>query len=225
VPPGVDLELFRPERGSWEELRRLLASAGGTAHAERLPDPDAAARLAGVDRFVLYFGKLLFTKGVDTLLEAWGAIAADHPGHHLVVVGFGGDRAALEAQAGRRVVFTGAMDHEQLSRLVPLADCTVVPSVLPEAFGMVAAEAAACGVIPVVAGHSGLAEVAEGLGEAARSFPPGDAEALAGRLEEVLDLPDPQRRRLGELGRKRVAERWSWRHVAERLITESALQR
>jgi len=223
VPPGVDLELFRPDRGSWEELRRLLGSAGGTAQAERLPDPDAAARLAGVDRFVLYFGKLLFTKGVATLLEAWGRVAGQHPGHHLVVVGFGGDRGALEAEAGERVVFTGAMDHEQLSRLIPLADCTVVPSVLSEAFGMVAAEAAACGVIPVVAGHSGLAEVAEGLGDAARTFPAGDAAALAARVEDVLGLPDAERRALGERGRERVAGRWSWQRVAQRLLQESGL--
>ena len=50
-----------------------------------------------------------------------------------------------------RVIFTGAMDHDQLHRLVPLADAVVVPSVLPEAFGMVAAEAASCGVVPIVA--------------------------------------------------------------------------
>ena len=46
--------------------------------------------------------------------------------------------------------------------LLPLADITVVPSVFPEAFGMVAAEAAAAGSIPLVANHSGLAEVADG---------------------------------------------------------------
>ena len=47
--------------------------------------------------------------------------------------------------------------------LLPLADVTVVPSIFPEAFGMVAAEAAAAGSPPLVARHSGLAEVAAGL--------------------------------------------------------------
>ena len=67
--------------------------------------------------------------------------------------------------------------------LLPLADAAVVPSIFPEAFGMVAAEAAACGCPPLVARHSGLAEVAAGLEEAypARlghlaSFPTGDVE-------------------------------------------------
>ena len=49
--------------------------------------------------------------------------------------------------------------------LLPLADVTVVPSIFPEAFGMVAAEAAAAGSPPLVARHSGLAEVAAGLEE------------------------------------------------------------
>ena len=50
--------------------------------------------------------------------------------------------------------------------VLPLCDVAVVPSIFPEAFGMVAAEAAAAGCPPVVARHSGLAEVAAGLEEA-----------------------------------------------------------
>ena len=56
--------------------------------------------------------------------------------------------------------------------LLPLCDVAVVPSIFPEAFGMVAAEAAAAGCPPLVARHSGLAEVAEGL-EA--EYPPSTA--------------------------------------------------
>ena len=217
VPPGVDLDHFRPDAGSWDRLRALLDADEPSIHAERHPDPDAAARLAPVGRFVLYVGKLLHQKGVDVLLEAWDAVAPSHPDVSLVVVGFGSDRAVLEQAAGERVVFTGAMDHGQLAALVPLADCSVVPSVLPEAFGMVAAEAAACGVVPIVANHSGLEEVAAGLGEAARTFGGSTAE-LADRIDELLRLPDLERRRLGALGRERVAARWSWRGVAAQLI-------
>ena len=134
-----------------------------------------------------------------------------------MIVGFGSDRQQLERAAGERVVFTGAMDHDELAALIPLADAAVVPSVLPEAFGMVAAEAAACGVIPIVSDHSGLAEVAAGLGPAARTFD-GTAGQLADRIEEVLGLAGAERRRLGDLGRQAVAARWSWERVASRLI-------
>ncbi|HET7427987.1 MAG TPA: glycosyltransferase family 4 protein, partial [Gaiellales bacterium] len=154
VPPGVDTDEFRPEAGSRERLDALLRADRPGAHPERHPDPDAADRLAGVGRFVLYVGKLLQQKGVHLLLEAWRALSPRHPDLSLVVVGFGSDRDWLESIAGDRVVFTGAMDHAQLQALMPLAEVMVVPSVLPEAFGMVAAEAASSGVMTVVAGHS-----------------------------------------------------------------------
>jgi glycosyltransferase involved in cell wall biosynthesis len=178
------------------------------------------AGLAGLGRFVLYFGKLMRQKGVHLLLDAWRDVGLRHPGVRLVVVGFGDARAELEAQAPPGVVFTGAMDHAQLQRLVPLADAVVVPSVLPEAFGMVAAEAASCGVIPIVSDHSGLAEVAAGLGEAGVTFD-GSAANLAVRLDALLGLPAAERRRLGALAREAVVAQWSWERIARRLLTEA----
>ncbi len=219
VPPGVDVEAFRPGGGSLPALQELLRGHVAGSHPERSPDPDAAERLAGLGGFVLYFGKLIRQKGVGVLLEAWSRLAPGHPDLTLIVVGFGGDRAALEEEAGPRVVFTGAMDHDQLQLLVPLAEAVVVPSVMHEAFGMVAAEAAACGVLPVVTGHSGLAEVAAGLGEAGRTFD-GSAADLARVLGGVLDLPVAERRRLGALARAAVLERWSWEGIGRRLLAE-----
>jgi glycosyltransferase involved in cell wall biosynthesis len=220
VPPGVDTDLFAPGRGSLPELLRMLRAGPAAGPAERSADPGAADRLEGLGRFVLYFGKLMRQKGVHLLLEAWRDIAPGHPGVGLVVVGFGDARADLEAQAPPGVIFTGAMDHAQLQPLVPLADAVVVPSVLPEAFGMVAAEAAACGVVPIVSNHSGLAEVAAGLGEAGITFD-GTVDGLAGRLDGLLRLPEPERRRLGAVAREAVIARWSWEGVARRLLDES----
>jgi glycosyltransferase involved in cell wall biosynthesis len=217
VPPGVDVDAFRPDAGDLERLLQLLRSDEPGLQPERHPDPDAADRLAAVGPFVLYFGKLLRQKGVHLLLDAWRDVAPRHPELTLVVVGFGTDREWLESQAGERVVFTGAMDHDQLQALVPLADAVVVPSVLPEAFGMVAAEAASCGVIPVVSNHSGLAEVACGLGDAARTFD-GTAEQLAGVLDDLLAVPRNERRTVGMGGRERVIARWSWERIASRLV-------
>jgi glycosyltransferase involved in cell wall biosynthesis len=221
VPPGVDTDEFAPGRGSLAELGRLLcagAAAGGRQPAEREADLGAAASLDGLGRFVLYFGKLMRQKGVHVLLDAWGGIAARHPDVRLVIVGFGDARDELEAHAPAGTIFTGAMDHAQLQRLVPLADAVVVPSVLPEAFGMVAAEAAACGVVPVVSNHSGLAEVAAGLGAAGITFD-GTAADLAVRLDALLGLPAAKRMRLGALARTAVVERWSWERIARRLLS------
>ena len=100
-----------------------------------------------------------------------------------------------------------------------------MPSIFPEAFGMVAAEAAAAGCPPVVARHSGLAEVAAGLEEALPSelgglvsFPTADATALHERLATLLGLGPDDRSRLRATVRQVVEERWSWASVAERLL-------
>jgi glycosyltransferase involved in cell wall biosynthesis len=223
VPPGVDTDAFAPGRGSLAELRRVLEAEAGERSAEpaeRSADAGAATALAGVDRFVLYFGKLMRQKGVHLLLEAWREVGPRYPDVGLVVVGFGDARAELEAAAPPGTIFTGAMDHEQLHLLVPLADAVVVPSVLPEAFGMVAAEAASCEVVPIVSDHSGLAEVAAGLGEAGITFD-GTSADLARRLDGLLALPPGERARLGAVARAAVVARWSWQGIAQRLLDDA----
>ena len=142
-----------------------------------------------------------------------------------MIVGFGDYRAELERLAPPRTLFTGPLEHRHLVHLLALADVTVVPSIFPEAFGMVAAEAASAGSPPLVARHSGLAEVAAGLEEEyppplahLASFPTGDADALAEQLNELLALPVEERRALGAAARRAVERRWSWTGVAERLL-------
>ncbi len=231
VPPGVDIELWAPQ-GRDDALRELLAEAGRDtpnpgSREERLPDGGNAERLraflAAERPTVVYFGKLIEQKGVDVLLDALGGIDA-----RVVVVGFGPERTRLEERAARNAVdalFTGPLEHRHLRHLLALADACVVPSVFPEAFGMVAAEAAAAGCPPVVARHSGLAEVAAGLEEALPprlgrlvSFPTGDADALRARLGTMLALDAEDRALLRTTVRRAVEERWSWGSVAERLL-------
>ncbi|MDX6512780.1 MAG: hypothetical protein QOE36_2284, partial [Gaiellaceae bacterium] len=228
VPPGVDVDEFRP-RPREEALAGLLAEARldppnpGNA-SERLPDDGNAERLegflAGDEPTVVYFGKLIENKGVHLLLEALRNVDA-----RAVIVGFGDYRAELERLAPPRTLFTGPLEHRHLVHLLALADVTVVPSIFPEAFGMVAAEAASAGSPPLVARHSGLAEVAAGLEEEyppalahLAGFPPGEAGALAERLNELLALPVEERRALGAAARRAVERRWSWTGVAERLL-------
>ena len=100
------------------------------------------------------------------------------------------------------LTFTGRLEHEDLADLLPAVEAQVVPSTFPEAFGMVAAEAAVCGALPVSAGHSGLAEVSEALAAAVPpeaapllSFPLSEraVEDLAERLVAWLEAPEPLR--------------------------------
>jgi glycosyltransferase involved in cell wall biosynthesis len=228
VPPGVDVELFRPQPRSAalaaliDEARRDPPNPGNGN--ERLPDEGNTERLeaflAGDGPTVVYFGKLLYNKGVHLLLEALREVDA-----RTVIVGFGDYREELERLAPPRTLFTGPLEHRHLAHLLPLADATVVPSIFPEAFGMVAAEAAAAGSPPLVARHSGLEEIAEGL-EAEypaeyrhlTSFATGDVCDLTKTLRELLQLPVEERQRIAVAARKAVEERWSWAGVAERLL-------
>jgi glycosyltransferase involved in cell wall biosynthesis len=228
VPPGVDVDEWRPRpreealAGLLEEARRDAANPGN--ENERLPDDGNAERLSsfleGDGPTVVYFGKLLYNKGVHVLLEALHEVDA-----RAVIVGFGDYRAELEALAGPRTLFTGPLEHRHLVHLVALADATVVPSIFPEAFGMVAAESAAAGSPPLVARHSGLAEVAEGL-EAEypvrlrhlAAFATGDAADLAAKLNELIALPPDDRTAIREAARAATVARWSWAGVARRLL-------
>ena len=189
-----------------------------------LPDEGNAERLErfleGEKPTVLYFGKLLYNKGVHVLLEALHGLDA-----RAVIVGFGDYRERLEALAPQRTLFTGQLEHRHLVHLIPLADVVVVPSIFPEAFAMVAAEAAAAGCPPLVARHSGLAEVAKALEEAyaeehreLASFSQGDPVELQEKLHDLLAMPAEERRQLGAAARRFAIERWSWESVAQRLL-------
>jgi glycosyltransferase involved in cell wall biosynthesis len=138
-----------------------------------------------------------------------------------------GEYAETAAALPARVTWVGRLEHDELADLLPAAEAMVVPSTFPEAFGMVAAEAAASGALPVVARHSGLGEVAETLGgavpEAARPLLAFDlgpqavpqlAAALAGWLEAPAELRQAAREAMVAITR----ERYSWEGVARTVL-------
>jgi glycosyltransferase involved in cell wall biosynthesis len=150
---------------------------------------------------------------LDAFLDALGPEAAAY-------------RAAAAATTGR-VHWAGRLDHHELTDVLPVTDAVAMPSTFPEAFGMVAAEAAACGAFPVVAGHSGMAEVAASLAAAVDphvrpwlTFEVGPhsvtqlAEDLASWLEAPESLREETRGRIVAEAR----ERYSWDGVARKVI-------
>ncbi|HQR81139.1 MAG TPA: glycosyltransferase family 4 protein, partial [Actinomycetota bacterium] len=223
VPPGVDTDQMRP-RPAEEALAGLLAETALDRHGDqRLPDPGNAERFAsffaGTDRpRVVYVGKLSEEKGVPMLVEV-----LDQLSYPALIVGFGPARASLQATAGPNIHFTGPLQHRHLQYLWPLMDVSVVPSVFPEAFGMVAAEAAACGCPPLVADHSGLAEIAAGIRSHyppgltdLAAFPKGDHDALARRLKAFADLSAAEQQAVAQGARAAALDLWGWDSVAHR---------
>ncbi|MCW2951510.1 MAG: glycosyl transferase group 1, partial [Conexibacter sp.] len=141
-----------------------------------------------------------------------------------------GDAARYLAAARdmrERTVLTGRLEHDELTDLLPACEAQVVPSTFPEAFGMVAAEAAACGTLPLCADHSGLAEVSAALAAAvpapARpllSFPvgPGAVRLIAERLVAWLQAPEELREATRTALVATARELWSWEGVARGVL-------
>ncbi|MDO8209143.1 glycosyltransferase [Conexibacter sp. CPCC 206217] len=135
---------------------------------------------------------------------------------------------AAACELRERVVLTGRLEHDELRDLLPACAAQVVPSTFPEAFGMVAAEAAACGTLPICADHSGLAEVAGALAdavpEAARellafALDDGDpVQGIADRLVTWLQADEQLRVQTRAALVATVRERWSWEGVARGVI-------
>ncbi len=142
----------------------------------------------------------------------------------------GADYLEAAAAAAGSVSFAGRVEHDEVAELIPHAEVLVMPSTFPEAFGMVAVEAAACGVLPVSAAHSGMAEVSRQLAPALPaevaplvSFPvaEGAVEGIAGRLNSWLGLDESTRQRAREALVRTTRELWSWEGVARGVIAAS----
>jgi glycosyltransferase involved in cell wall biosynthesis len=120
------------------------------------------------------------------------------------------------------VEFAGPLYHAELARVLPAADVAVVPSIFPETFGLVAAEAGASGAPPFVADHSGLKEagayVGRGLPFDVRVSLEGEfGENLADALIRYLRLPEEERRRCRDVVRRNSVEDLSWGALAGRI--------
>jgi glycosyltransferase involved in cell wall biosynthesis len=140
------------------------------------------------------------------------------------------DREAYLVAARRladRVVLTGRLEHDELAPLLGGCEAQVVPSTFPEAFGMVAVEAAACGALPVVADHSGLGEVrailAAAVPEESRDwlgFTTGSraVRELAEDLIAWLQAPEALREAVRAALVTTARERFSWDGVARGVV-------
>jgi phosphatidylinositol alpha-mannosyltransferase len=150
------------------------------------------------------------------ILRAWPQVAA-RTGARLRVVG--ADPLSVRWLARRQGFDLGAVDllgglyEEDLTAELERASVLAAPSLGGESFGMVLTRAFACATPVVASDIEGYAAVA--TRESSLLVPPGDADALAAALIEVLE-DEPRRLAMGEAARK-VAERYSWDRIARRL--------
>ncbi|MFB7409381.1 glycosyltransferase family 4 protein [Streptomyces sp. NPDC056202] len=157
-------------------------------------------------------------KGLIHLIEALAKLRTENPDAHLVVVGKRAEDGPVAAAIERyglagAVEFVKGISDAELVDLVRSAQVSCVPS-LYEGFSLPAAEAMATGTALVATTGGAIPEVAGADGETCLAVPPGDASALAAALGRVLGDP-VLRARLGDAGRARVLERFTWAKAAQ----------
>jgi glycosyltransferase involved in cell wall biosynthesis len=220
------------EKAMIRRARRLTATSTATFELLRtIVSPDVPIDLvyAGVpdelfhlprnpERYLLYFGRLdVIQKGLDTLLEAVALIVAKRPEVELRIAGRGKDMDRVRSMARelgieRNVRLLGAVDEAERQRLFAGAAVQLMPSRF-EGFGMVAAEAMAAGVPLIAAASGSLPEVVDAP-RGGVLVPAGDARALAGAAERLLD--DAAARETLSASARESARRFEWGAVADR---------
>ena len=163
---------------------------------------------------VLYVGRLEPVKGVPLLLEAAQLVVQKCPGVRFLLAGSFHPtlpREDIDAMIRRyslqnQVEQLGHISQLKLAGLYSKASLCVVPSHY-ESFGLVALEAMAYGIPVIAAQTGGLPEVIEN-GSTGLLVPPGNANALATAISELLGDPE-ERRRLGEAGRVSARVKYS----------------
>jgi len=198
IPPGTDLERFRPDPGARRRVRQLLGWVGDGPPV------------------IGYLGRFVEPKGIGVLTAA---LAKTSVPWRALLVGGGAREDELAAWAGSsggaaRIVTD--VPHDQVPDYLNAMDVLVAPSLTTprwrEQFGRMLTEAMACGV-PVIGSDSG--EIPHVIGDAGLVTPEGDVERLAAALEALVASPE-RRAELARRGRARVEAEFSLPHVARR---------
>lgn len=164
--------------------------------------------------YVLYVGRLVNYKGIESLLEAM-SIVQKSAKLGLVLAGDGYDRSRLQNMAlhlGVKAVFTGRLKRSGLIDLMSRAEMLVLPTTSRlEAFGIVLLEAMACEVPVLAFDTPGVNEVAL---QGGRIF-----TSTVDLAKSILELHDsePLRRSLGRRGREAVQEKYSWKSALDKI--------
>ena len=193
IPFGIDLDDFALRVGEVDQVQALRQRHG--------------------ERIILFLGVLRYYKGLDVLIRAMARVTG-----RLLIAGQGLQRASLEALAQElgltdRISFLGEVPEAERRLLLHACDVFVLPSIdRSEAFGIVQLEAMACGKPVVSSDLSTGVRFVNQDGVTGRLIPPGDPDALAVALNQLLE-DDALRAGLGKAARLRVEQEFTAEHM------------
>lgn len=180
------------------------------------PDPNAPR--------ILYVGRLIEWKGIDTLIRAMGSVVRAKPDAILTIVGSGEEQGHLESLSrdlgiADHVHFAGQVSDDQLSNLYSCSTVLVLPSqssrgFVMEGLGVVLLEAMSHGVPVIGSNTGGIPDIIDD-GKNGSLFPAGDDKVLAEKILCIVSDPEKARRFRGE-GYETVRLRFSWDAISEK---------
>jgi len=187
---------------------------------DRAAQATLLARLGIRPPYIVHHGMVQLRKNLGRLVKAYKILLSRRPdmGIQLVLAGpLGKGSQQVRELAGfvsrkGKVIFTGALENDDLALLVKGASLCVIPS-LYEGFCLPMVEAMACGVPTIAANRTAIPEVS---GVVLRYFDPLSEEEIAVTIQDVLDHSDLQRE-LARAGLKRTAE-FSWHRCAKETL-------
>ncbi len=155
---------------------------------------------------VTFAGRMVFEKGVYVLVHAFAKILTQIPDARLILAGDGVERKRVERLVANlgisaSVSVPGYIPRFEMERLFDAAWVQVVPSLLYESFGIVAAEAMIRGTAVIASASGGLTEIVGDDGQMGLLVPPGDEKALAEALLRLLQNRDLAEQ-MGKAGRE-----------------------
>ena len=195
IPNGIEYDLFRSDTDT-ERVRRQFV------------EPDS--------RMIFFVGRLVYEKGVQTVIEAMPSVLEEFPDLRFLVAGTGPHVRALQVMIDEfglsdKIKLLGFVDPHKLPMFYKCADITVVPSIY-EPFGMVVLEAMVAGCPVIVADTGGLKEIVVHE-ETGLCFKPGNPKSLAGAMIRVL-RDEGLAQRLTSDAQKFITEKYNWERIA-----------
>jgi glycosyltransferase involved in cell wall biosynthesis len=200
-----------------DQVVSIANSTDYEKHAGVEFDPKARSEFGFYDDDFVFInvGRLVETKGLEYLLEAFEMVAKERPQARLLIVGSGRLREHLEQSAPDGVVFAGF--RRDVTRLMKAGDCFVLSSIR-EGMPLVIFEAMSAG-IPVVTTNTGAAEQVEGPDGEKYGFlcPIADSRSLAAAMKEAMDMTPVRRDDLVRKAARRVEKEYSHAAAVENL--------
>ncbi|NNK13885.1 MAG: glycosyltransferase family 4 protein [Desulfofustis sp.] len=210
----------------------ITVSFNGVDYQKYSPGPKNArleARMGSEGKKIFFtITRLDDYKGIDKSLDAFALLQNRYPDSQFLIAGDGGDRPRIEKlihslKLEKSVKLLGRISDEELIEFYRLADCYVMlsredldaPNV--EGFGIVFLEAAAC-ELPIIAGNSGGIPDAVADQENGILVTPTDIEEVARAMEKMI-VDTALSLQYGKSGRERVINKFSWPHMANRVIS------